>query len=153
MSQEGLEPPAYRFEVCHSVQLSYWPRVASQKKYIRKGAVCQIGGSRMNQQEAYQESRQSHPGSRSLRCIWYCGIINGKIKAAARLGETKLRLDYPPKHYVVAHKELFMKLYADQGYRVQFEPDYRYIQPSKWTFTLSWDQKEPLSGDGVISVT
>ena len=29
MSQEGLEPPTYRFEVCHSVQLSYWPERCS----------------------------------------------------------------------------------------------------------------------------
>ncbi len=105
----------------------------------------------MDQQEALAESRRDHPGSRSLRCIWHCGLINGKIREAARLGETSLALDFPPKHYVVAHRDLFMKLYADQGYRVRFDPDYRYIQPSKWTFTLSWDQVPPLSGEGSVS--
>jgi hypothetical protein len=25
--QEGLEPPTYRFEVCHSIQLSYWRNI------------------------------------------------------------------------------------------------------------------------------
>ena len=99
----------------------------------------------MDQQEALRGSRRNHPGSRSLRCIWHCGVINGKIRAAAKLGETSLRIDYPPKHYVVAHRDLFMSLYAAQGYQVSFDPDYHYIRPSKWTFTISW--ASPSSAD------
>ena len=48
MSQEGLEPPTYRFEVCHSIQLSYWPTVAYRPihrvQYNRISANCQGSG-------------------------------------------------------------------------------------------------------------
>ena len=96
----------------------------------------------MDQNQALAESRKKHPGSRSLRCIWHCGVINGRIRASAKLGETSVQIDFPPKHYVTLHRDLFLKLYAGQGYRVSFEPDFQYIQPTKWTFTIRWDQPE-----------
>ena len=98
----------------------------------------------MDQQQAWRESRKQYPGSRSLRCIWYCGLINGRIRNAVRLGETRVSIDYPPKHYVTEHRELFLKLYAALGYRVSFEPDFRYIRPTKWTFTIDWNQEEKI---------
>ena len=48
----------------------------------------------MDRDQAYEESRRNPPGSRSLRCIWYCGKINEEIRKAARLGETSLELRF-----------------------------------------------------------
>ena len=94
----------------------------------------------MDREDAYRESERRHPGSRSLRCIWHCGIINGKIRSAAKLGEKQVNLDFPPKHYVAQHRDLFLKLYEGQGYRVSFEPDFHYIRPTKWTLSIDWNQ-------------
>ena len=94
----------------------------------------------MNQKEAWEQSREPHPGSRSLRCVWYCGLINGKIRQAARLGEKELRLVFPPKHYVVQHRQLFCALYENQGFRAAFTPNFFYIQPTEWTFTIDWNE-------------
>ena len=41
----------------------------------------------MDRQQANEQSRKSGRGSRSLRCIWYCGKINEEIRKAVRLGE------------------------------------------------------------------
>jgi len=97
----------------------------------------------MDREDAVRESERSHPGSRSLRCIWYCGVINGKIREAARLGEKQVRLDFPPKHYVARHRDLFVRLYEAQGFRVSFDPDYQYIRPSKWTLSIRWGDETP----------
>ena len=92
----------------------------------------------MDREQAYEESRRNPPGSRSLRCIWYCGRINEEIRKAARLGETGLELRFPPKHYVVMHRDVFREIYLNQGYDVSFAPNFQYIQPSEWIFTLNW---------------
>ena len=94
----------------------------------------------MNREQAQAESNRKYPGSRSLRCIWYCGLINGQIRKAARLGEKEVRILFPRGHYVVAHQELFQKLYEDQGFTVSITPDYQYIQPTEWTMKLSWEE-------------
>ena len=39
----------------------------------------------MDRQQANEESKRSNPGSRSLRCIWYCGKINEEIRKAVKL--------------------------------------------------------------------
>ena len=93
----------------------------------------------MDRETAREESRKRPPGSRSLKCIWYCGIINGEIKKATKMGEMKLEIVYPPKHYVVLHRETFMMLYRNEGYRVSFEPNFKHIQPTEWRFTISWE--------------
>ena len=92
----------------------------------------------MNREQAQAESNRKHPGSRSLRCIWYCGRINEEIRKAAKLGETSLELRFPPKHYDVQHRDLFKEIYLNQGYDVSFSPNFQYIQPSEWIFTLNW---------------
>ena len=92
----------------------------------------------MDREQAYVESRRNPPGSRSLRCIWYCGKINEEIRKAARLGETRLELRFPPKHYVVLHRDIFKEIYLNQGYDVSIAPNFQYIQPSEWIFTLNW---------------
>ena len=61
----------------------------------------------MDRRQANEESRKPHPGSRSLRCVWYCGLINEQIRKAARLGEKSLEIRFPPKHYVVLHRDIF----------------------------------------------
>ena len=96
----------------------------------------------MDRQQANEESRRGKPGSRSLKCIWYCGRINEEIRKAARLGEKTLELCFPPKHYVVQHRDIFREIYLNQGYDVSFEPNFRYIQPSEWIFTLSWKDED-----------
>ena len=93
----------------------------------------------MDREQAQAESRKKYPGSRSLRCIWYCGLINGEIRKAARLGETEVRLVYPRDHYVALHRELFQRLYEEEGYTVSFMPDYLRIRPSKWTLEIRWE--------------
>lgn len=93
----------------------------------------------MNREEACEQSRKPSPGSRSLRCVWYCGKINGEIRKAAQLGETSLELRFPPKHFVVLHRELFRDLYLGQGFDVGFRPNFQYIQPTEWIMTLSWE--------------
>ena len=96
----------------------------------------------MNRDEAFEQSKKALPGSRSLRCIWYCGRINDEIRKAAKLGETRLEMVYPPKHYVVVHRDLFRELYQAEGYDVAFKPNFEYIQPTEWRMILSWE-KEP----------
>lgn len=95
----------------------------------------------MDRQQANMESKKKNPGSRSLRCIWYCGWINNEIRKAARIGEKSIQIVFPPKHYVVQHKELFREIYLGQGFDVVFAPNFQYIQPSEWIFTLSWDDE------------
>ena len=95
----------------------------------------------MNRDEAYEQSRKAPPGSRSLRCIWYCGRINEEIRKAAKLGETSLELRFPPKHYVVQHRDLFRELYLRQGFDVGFAPNFQYIQPTEWSMKLSWEKE------------
>ena len=98
----------------------------------------------MDRQQASEESRRSHPGSRSLRCIWYCGLINGEIRKAARMGEKSLEMRFPPNHYVVRHREAFRGIYLNQGFDVGFAPNFQYIQPTEWIFTISWeDESKP----------
>ena len=92
----------------------------------------------MDRQQANEESRRKNPGSRSLRCIWYCGKINEEIRRAVKLGEKSVRIVFPPKHYVVLHREVFRGIYLNQGYDVSIAPNFQYIQPSEWIFTLNW---------------
>ena len=96
----------------------------------------------MDRQQANEESRKGPPGSRSLRCIWYCGRINDEIRKAARLGEKSLELRFPPNHYVVLHRDIFREIFLNQGYDVGFEPNFQYIQPSEWRFILSWKDED-----------
>ena len=92
----------------------------------------------MDRRQANEESRKPHPGSRSLRCVWYCGLINEQIRKAARLGEKSLEIRFPPKHYVVLHRDIFREIYLNQGYDVRFAPNFEYIQPTEWIFTIGW---------------
>ena len=92
----------------------------------------------MNRQQANEESKKSNPGSRSLRCIWYCGKMNEEIRKAAKLGEKKLELRFSPKHYVVQHREAFREIYLNQGFDVRFAPNFQYIQPTEWIMTIVW---------------
>lgn len=96
----------------------------------------------MDRRQANEESRNSSRGSRSLRCIWYCGRINEEIRKAVKLGEKSVCIVFPPKHYVVAHKELFQEIYLNQGFDVSFVPNFQYIQPSEWHFTLCWEDEK-----------
>jgi hypothetical protein len=41
----------------------------------------------------------------------------------------------------VQHKETFQEIYLNQGFDVSFEPNFQYIQPSEWYFTLSWEDE------------
>ena len=72
----------------------------------------------MDRQQANEESKRKNPGSRSLRCIWYCGKINEEIRRAVKLGEKSVKIAFPPKHY------------------------FKYIQPSEWYFTLGWEDEK-----------
>jgi len=92
----------------------------------------------MDRQQAAEESERKNPGSRSLRCIWYCGRINDEIRKAVKLGEKSVKIAFPPKHFVVLHRDLFTELYLKQGFDVSFDPNFRYIQPTEWYFTLGW---------------
>ncbi|MBO4471772.1 MAG: hypothetical protein J5841_08460, partial [Clostridia bacterium] len=87
-------------------------------------------------------SRKSGRGSRSLRCIWYCGKINEEIRKAVKLGEKSVKIVFPPQHYVVQHRELFQEIYLNQGFDVEFAPNFQYIQPSEWYFTLGWEDEK-----------
>ena len=44
----------------------------------------------MDRQQANEESKRRNPGSRSLRCIWYCGKINEEIRKAATSAKVPL---------------------------------------------------------------
>ena len=92
----------------------------------------------MDCETARKESLKLPPGSRSLRCIWYCGLINGEIRKATRMGEMETEITYKPDHYVVRHRETFLELYRNEGYQVSFEPDFKRIQPTKWFFRIQW---------------
>ena len=92
----------------------------------------------MDRQQASEESKRKNPGSRSLRCIWYCGKINEEIRKAVKLGEKSVRIVFPPKHYVVLHRVVFREIYLNQGFDVGIAPNFQYIQPTEWLFTLSW---------------
>ncbi len=95
----------------------------------------------MDRQQANEQSSRPNPGSRSLKCIWYCGLINEQIRKSARLGEKSLEMRYPPKHYVVLHRDVFREIYLNQGYDVEIRPNFQYIQPTEWIFTLSWKEE------------
>ena len=95
----------------------------------------------MDRQQANEESKKNAPGSRSLRCIWYCGRINEEIRKAARLGEKTLEMRFPPNHYVVQHRDIFREIYLGQGYDVGIAPNFQYIQPTEWIFKLSWQDE------------
>ena len=95
----------------------------------------------MDREQANAESRRKNPGSRSLRCIWYCGRINEEIRKAVKLGEKSVKLAFPPKHYVVQHRKTFQQIYQSQGFDVSFEPNFQYIQPSEWYFTIGWEDE------------
>lgn len=94
----------------------------------------------MNRDEALEQSKKPQPGSRSLRCIWYCGWINNEIRKAAKLGETRVEICFPPRHYVILHRDLFRELYLAQGFDVGFQPNFEYIQPTEWKMVLSWEE-------------
>ncbi len=96
----------------------------------------------MDRQQANEESKRKNPGSRSLRCIWYCGRINEEVRRAVKLGEKKLEMRFPPRHYVVQHRESCRVIYLNQGFDVGFAPNFQYIQPTEWIFTLGWDDEK-----------
>ena len=96
----------------------------------------------MDREQANEQSRKSGRGSRSLRCIWYCGKINEEIRKAVKLGEKSVKIVFPPQHYVVQHRELFQEIYLNQGFDVEFAPNFQYIQPSEWYFTLGWEDEK-----------
>ena len=78
----------------------------------------------MDRQQANEQSRKSGRGSRSLRCIWYCGKINEEIRKAVRLGEKSVKIVFPPQHYVVQHRELFQEIFIrTKNKRETKEPD------------------------------
>ena len=95
----------------------------------------------MDRQQANQESKNPDPGCRSLRFIWYCGRINEEIRKAVKLGEKQLELRLPTKHYIVQHRDAFRNVYLNQGYDVGIVPNFKYIQPTEWIFTLGWDDE------------
>ena len=96
----------------------------------------------MDRQQANEQSKKSGRGNRSLRCIWYCGCINEEIRKAVKLGEKSVQIVFPPRHYVVQHRELFREIYLDQGFDVSFEPNFQYIQPTEWKLILSWEDEK-----------
>ena len=96
----------------------------------------------MDRQQANEESKRKNPGSRSLRCIWYCGKINEEIRRAVKLGEKSVKIAFPPKHYVVQHREVFREIYLEQGFDVGIAPNFQYIQPTEWIFTLGWEDEK-----------
>ena len=95
----------------------------------------------MNRDEAFEQSQKAPPGSRSLRCVWYCGRINDEIRKATRRGETRTEIVFPPRHYVVLHRDLFRDLYLAQGFDVGFQPNFEYIQPTEWRMVISWEKE------------
>ena len=96
----------------------------------------------MDRQQAREESNRKNPGSRSLRCIWYCGRINESIRGAVKLGEKSVKIAFQPNHYVVQHRDLFKEIYLNQGFDVTFAPNFQYIQPTEWYFTVSWEDEK-----------
>ena len=96
----------------------------------------------MDRQRANEQSKRSGRGNRSLRCIWYCGCINEEIRKAVKLGEKSVQIVFQPSHYVVQHRELFQELYLNQGFDVEFKPNFQYIKPTEWTFSLSWEDEK-----------
>ena len=96
----------------------------------------------MDREQANEQSKKSGRGSRSLRCIWYCGKINEEIRKAVKLGEKSVKIVFPPHHYVVQHRELFQEIYLNQGFDVEFAPNFQYIQPSEWYLTLGWEDEK-----------
>ena len=75
---------------------------------------------------------------KDLRFIWHCGLINKKIREATESGAYDAVIEYPPHHYVATNHELFEKVYRDEGYRVEFKPDYIYIKATKWILHIWW---------------
>ena len=59
-----------------------------------------------------------------------------------KLGEKSVKIVFPPQHYVVQHRELFQEIYLNQGFDVEFSPNFQYIQPSEWYFTLGWEDEK-----------
>ena len=59
-----------------------------------------------------------------------------------KLGEKTVQILFPPRHYVVQHRELFQEIYLNQGFDVEFKPNFQYIQPTEWTLTLSWEDEK-----------
>ena len=96
----------------------------------------------MDRQQANEQSNRNHPGSRSLRCIWYCGRINEEVRKAVKLGEKSVTLAFPPRHYIVQHRDVFRQIYQNQGFDVSIEPNFQYIQPTEWYFTIGWDEEK-----------
>ena len=96
----------------------------------------------MDRQQANEESKRSGRGSRSLRCIWYCGKINEEIRKAVKLGEKSVKIVFLFLYYVVQHRELFREIYLDQGFDVEFSPNFQYIRPTEWYFTLGWEDEK-----------
>jgi len=94
----------------------------------------------MDRKQADELSRREHPGSRSLRCLWHCGLISGEIRRAAKLGATSVTLSFPPKHYVARHREAFREIFLSQGFDVSFEPNFKYIRPTEWIMTIGWKE-------------
>ncbi len=76
MSQEGLEPPTYRFEVCHSIQLSYWP--AAAYRAIRRVQYSRISDNCQEYAEPYRKQRE----------YFSFEMIRGKMLPIRRAGET-----------------------------------------------------------------
>ena len=70
------------------------------------------------------------------------GKINEEIRKAVKLGEKSVKIVFPPQHYVVQHRELFREIYLDQGFDVEFSPNFRYIRPTEWYFTLGWEDEK-----------
>ncbi len=93
----------------------------------------------MNVRDAREASHDSEGKiKKSIKCVWYCGLINEKIKKATEDGKYSITICYSPDHYVVKHHEIIQRIYENNGYNVSFKPDYMYIKATKWILIINW---------------
>jgi hypothetical protein len=68
MRPEGIEPPAYRFEACRSIQLSYVRALRSSPFYRARGRSRAVACG----------SRRAEPAHRYARIVFCLGVIHAR---------------------------------------------------------------------------
>lgn len=95
----------------------------------------------MRREEAEDLSRESDETRHPILDAWYCGIINGQIRKAAKRGQEKVKIRFSAKSFVATHRRRFIELYSREGYEVYFRPNYVHIDPTIWDMIINWGKK------------
>ena len=96
----------------------------------------------MKAEDAKQLSEQGHPPFMKLKLIWFCGLLDTRIKRAAKYGKYKAMISNINRADAKAIFPTMKKYYENDGYIVAYSTRWTYFND----FIVIWNYNK-LDGD------